>query len=604
MRFLDRLVPVRAMLLAALLATAACDGEPTAPDNKNAPYRDASRPVAERVADLLPRMSLDDKLGQMTQAERGSINPEDVTRYRIGSVLSGGGSVPRPNDRTGWVAMIDAFQQAARATPLGIPFIYGADAVHGHNNVAGATVFPHNIGLGATRDPDLMVRIGQVTAQEVAETGVHWTFAPCLCVVRDDRWGRSYESFSEAPDVVASMSTVITGLQGQKVMATAKHYLGDGGTTGGKDRGNTELSLEQLRALHLPPFAAAVKQNVASVMVSFSSWNGTKVHGSEQLITKVLKEELRFGGFVVSDWNGIDQIDGANGLSALDIRTAVNAGIDMAMVPEAWREFLRILKEEVEAGRVPMSRIDDANRRILTKKFEYGLFEQVKTGRNTDTFGSAEHRALAREAVAKSQVLLKNSGVLPLKPGKLFVAGRNADNTGNQSGGWTLTWQGRSGVVPGATSILQGIRDVAGPGAGITYAADGAGFDGSYDAAIAVIGETPYAEYEGDRPSGLPLHPDDLAVLGKLKAAGKPVIVVLVSGRPLDIAAQLPGWDAAIAAWLPGSEGAGVADVLFGDHKPTGKLPVSWPRSMAQLPINVGDASYDPLFPYGHGLGY
>ena len=588
---------IRLLLVLALLPAVACDGE-----SKPELYRDAARPVAERVADLLSRMSLDDKLGQMTQAERGSITPGDLTKYRIGSVLSGGGSVPRPNDRGGWVTMVDAFQQAARATPLGIPFVYGADAVHGHNNVAGATVFPHNIGLGATRDPDLAVRIGQATAQEVAETGVHWTFAPCLCVVRDGRWGRGYESFSESPDVVASMSAVITGLQGQNVMATAKHYLGDGGTTGGKDRGDTALTLEQLRALHLPPFAAAVRQNVASVMVSFSSWNGGKVHGSEQLITKLLKQELKFGGFVVSDWNGIDQIDGIEGLSAVDVRTAINAGIDLAMVPQAWREYLRLLKEEVEAGRVPMSRIDDANRRILTKKFEYGLFEQVKPGRNTDTFGSAEHRALARQAVAKSQVLLKNSGVLPLKPGKLFVAGRNADNTGNQSGGWTLTWQGRPGAVPGATSILQGIRDVAGSGATVTYAADGAGVDSSYDAAIAVIGETPYAEYEGDRPDGLPLHPDDLALLAKLKASGKPVIVVIVSGRPLDIAAQLPGWDAAIAAWLPGSEGAGVADVLFGKVKPSGKLPVTWPADGGQ-PANDGDGR-PALFPLGYGLTY
>ncbi|HZM81172.1 MAG TPA: glycoside hydrolase family 3 protein [Candidatus Limnocylindrales bacterium] len=600
MRFLHRLVAVGAVLLAA----AACDAKP-APDNKNAPYHDASRPVAERVADLLSRMSLEDKLGQMTQAERKSITPEQLTQYRLGSVLSGGGSVPQPNERSGWVTMVDAYQRAARATPLGIPFIYGADAVHGHNNVAGATIFPHNIGLGATRDPDLMVRIGQATAREVAQTGVHWTFAPCLCVVRDDRWGRGYESFGESPEVVSSMSAVITGLQGQNVMATAKHYLGDGGTTGGKDQGNAVLSLDELRAVHLPPYVAAVRHNVASVMISFSSWNGNKVHGSEQLITKVLKEELKFGGFVVSDWNGIEQIDGVRGLSASDVRSAVNAGIDMAMVPERWREFLGLLKDEVEAGRVPMSRIDDANRRILTKKFEYGLFDQPRTGSATNdggTFGSAAHRTLAREAVAKSQVLLKNSGILPLKPGKLFVAGRNADNTGNQSGGWTLTWQGGSGSVPGATSILQGIRDVAGPGSSVTYAADGSGIDGSYNAAIAVIGETPYAEYEGDSPGGLPLHRDDLAVLAKLKASGVPLVVLIVSGRPLDIGAQLPGWSAAIASWLPGSEGAGVADILFAKAKPSGKLPVTWPADGGQ-PANDGDGKA-ALFPFGYGLTY
>ncbi|GIH05639.1 beta-glucosidase [Rhizocola hellebori] len=593
------------LLVLVLLFTAAasCDDQPPQ-DTAQAPYRDASLPVAQRVADLMSRMSLADKLGQMTQAERGSITPSEVTEFRIGSVLSGGGSVPRPNDRGGWVAMVDAYQRAALATPLGIPFLYGADAVHGHNNVAGATVFPHNIGLGATRDADLVIRIGQAVAQEVAETGVHWTFAPCLCVARDDRWGRTYESFSEDPAVVASMSGIITGIQSQQVMATAKHYLGDGGTTGGKDQGDTQLSLEQLRAIHLPPFEAAVKRDVASVMVSFSSWNGDKVHGSEQLITKVLKDELKFGGFVVSDWNGMDQIDGVKGLSAVDVRTAINAGIDMAMVPQQWGEFLRLLKEEVDAGRVTMARIDDANRRILTKKIEYQLFEQVKTGRNTDTFGGAAHRALAREAVAKSQVLLKNSGVLPLKPraGKLFVAGRSADNTGNSSGGWTLSWQGGPGPVPGATSVLQGIREVAGPGAQITFAADGAGIDRSYSAAIAVIGELPYAEYQGDRPEGVRLDPGDVAVLASLKASGVPVIVVLISGRPMDVAAHLPGWDALVAGWLPGSEGAGVADVLFGRVSPTGKLPVAWPVDGGQ-PANTGDGKA-VLFPLGFGLTY
>jgi beta-glucosidase len=593
------------LVFALLFTTAASCGDTQTPaDGKNAPYRDASLSVAQRVEDLMPRMSLADKLGQMTQAERGSISPDEVTEFRIGSVLSGGGSVPRPNDRGGWVAMVDAYQQAALATPLGIPFIYGSDAVHGHNNVAGATIFPHNIGLGATRDADLAVKIGHATAQEVAETGVHWTFAPCLCVARDDRWGRTYESFSEMPEVVASMSAVITGIQSQKVMATAKHYLGDGGTTGGKDQGDTELSLQQLRAIHLPPFEAAVKHDVASVMVSFSSWNGAKVHGSQELITKLLKEELKFGGFVVSDWNGMDQIDGVKGLSAVDVRTAINAGIDMAMVPQQWRDFLRLLKDEVDAGRVPMARIDDAVRRILAKKFEYQLFEQLKTGRNTDTFGSAAHRALAREAVAKSQVLLKNSGVLPLKTGagKLFVAGKNADSTGGASGGWTLTWQGGTGAVPGATSVLQGIREVAGSGATVTFAADGSGIDRSYDAAIAVIGEKPYAEFEGDRPAGIPLDADDVALLASLKASGVPVIVVLISGRPMDVGAHLPGWNALVAAWLPGSEGAGVADVLFGRVKPTGKLPMTWPADGGQ-PANDGDGKA-ALFPFGFGLTY
>ncbi len=597
--------PLRPLLLitALLLATAAsCDSTPET--KVDGPFRDPKRPVAERVADHLARMSLDEKIGQMTQAERGSISPEEVTEFRVGSILSGGGSVPTPNNRGGWVAMVDAYQKAALATPLGIPFIYGSDAVHGHNNVTGATIFPHNIGLGATRDPQLAEAIGAATATEVAETGVHWTFAPCVCVARDDRWGRTYESFSEDPAIVASMSSVIKGLQSQHVMATAKHYLGDGGTTGGKDQGNTELSIEELRRIHLPPYEAAIKHNVASVMVSFSSWNGTKVHGSEFLITKLLKEELKFGGFVVSDWNGVDQIDGAPGLSASDVRTAINAGVDMVMAPAVWREFIQVLKAEVEAGRVPMSRIDDANRRILAKKFEFGLFERTKTDRDTAAFGSAPHRALARQAVAKSQVLLKNSGVLPLKPGtgRIFVAGKNADNVGNQSGGWTLTWQGSPGDVPGGTSILKGIREVAGSGATITYAQDGSGLDKSYDVAVVVIGEKPYAEFEGDRMEGTGLDGEDKAVLEKVRALGVPTVVVVVSGRPLEIGSHLGGWNAALAAWLPGTEGAGVADVLFGRQAPSGKLPMTWPADGGH-PANAGDGKA-ALFPLGFGLTY
>lgn len=593
-------------VVALLLTTAAaCDAEPAEP------FRDGARPVAERVNDLLGRMSLDEKLGQMTQAERASITAAEVKDYRIGSILSGGGSAPKPNDAGGWAEMIDAYQNAALATPLGIPMIYGADAVHGHNNVAGATIFPHNIGLGATRNPALVQEIGRATAQEVAGTGVHWTFAPCLCVARDDRWGRTYESFGEDPDLAASMTTIVTGFQGERlggdasILATAKHFVGDGGTIGGKDQGDTQVSEAELRAVHLPPFKAAVDRGVGSVMISFSSWNGTKVHASDFLITKVLKQELGFAGFVVSDWNGIEQIDGAKGLSAHDVRTAINAGIDMAMQPADWRAFIDLLREEVRAGRVAMTRIDDANRRILTKKFELGLFERQLTNRaHASTLGSATHRALARKAVAESLVLLKNSGGLlpvPAERKRIFVAGKNADDLGNQSGGWTLSWQGDSGGGAGGTTILQGIRDTVAPSATVTYAADGSGIDRSYDVAIAVIGERPYAEFEGDRPDGLALDALDLDTLSRLKAAGVPVVVVLVSGRPLDISGQMSGWDAVVAAWLPGSEGAGVADILFGKVKPVGKLPVTWPRD--SQPVNAEDGK-PALFPYGHGLTY
>ncbi|WP_395106061.1 glycoside hydrolase family 3 protein [Actinomadura sp. SCN-SB] len=577
-------------------------------------WQDTRRPVKDRVERLLARMSLDEKIGQMTQAERGSVTADDITRYRLGSVLSGGGSVPTPNTPEAWADMYDGFQRAALATPLRIPIIYGVDAVHGHNNVVGATIFPHNIGLGATRDPELARRIGAATAEEVAGTGLDWDFAPCLCVARNDRWGRTYESYGEVPELPSQMSSIIDGIQGHRlggsptsILATAKHYVGDGGTAGGVDQGDTRLSEAELRRVHLLPFRAAIKRGVGSVMISFSSWNGVKLHGHKYLITDVLKRELRFSGFVISDWNGIDQIDGQPGFTPEEVRTAVNAGIDMFMVPQEWRAFIDTLKAEVRAGRVPMSRIDDANRRILTKKIELGLFERPFTDRRyTRTVGSPQHRALARQAVAKSQVLLKNKGgVLPLdrRDNKIFVAGKNADDIGNQSGGWTITWQGSSGPITPGTTILEGIRQTAGRSSTVTYSKDGTGIDGSYKAAIAVVGETPYAEFEGDRPGAMGLDAEDLATIERLRASGVPVIVVLVSGRPLDIAAELPKWDALLAAWLPGTEGRGVADVLFGVTKPTGKLPSTWMKSASQQPINRGDGQ-KPLFPFGYGLTY
>ncbi|NGO73258.1 glycoside hydrolase family 3 protein [Streptomyces boncukensis] len=575
-------------------------------------YRNARLPVDQRVDDLLSRMTLDEKLGQMTQAERSALTPDrsDLAALGLGSVLSGGGSAPEENTPKGWADMYDGFQRTALTSRLGIPMIYGVDAVHGHGNVRGATVFPHHIGLGATRDPGLVRRIGRATAREVAGTGIDWNFAPCLCVARNDRWGRTYESYGENPALPAAMTTEISGLQHRLgrsgVLATAKHYIGDGGTTGGVDQGDTELSERELRAVHLPPFKKAVERGAGSVMVSFSSWNGKKLHGHRYLVTDVLKKELGFGGFVVSDWAGIDQIDGEEGFTGAEVRRAVNAGIDMVMVPHDYRKFLTLLRGEVDAGRIPVSRIDDANRRILAKKFELGLFERPFTDRSyTGDIGSPRHRALAREAVGASQVLLKNDGgVLPLKKdGKLFVAGKNADDIGNQSGGWTISWQGESGAITPGTTILDGIRAQTGPAGTVTYDREGDGVDGSYDAAVAVVGETPYAEGEGDRPGGMGLDEEDLATLKKLKASGVPVAVVLVSGRPLDIAGRLPGWDALLASWLPGTEGDGVSDVLFGDRRPTGKLPVTWMRDADQLPINAGDGQR-PLFPYGYGLTY
>ena len=577
------------------------------------PYQDPSLSVPARVADLLSRMSLSDKVGQMTQAERTAIGTADVTTYRVGSILSGGGSAPSPNTPTGWADMYDNFQHAALATPWGIPIIYGLDAVHGDNNVYGSTIFPHNIALGATRDPALVQQIGRATAEEVTGAGLDWTFSPCLCVARNDRWGRTYESFGETPDLVSSMVPVITGYQGAtlggpaSILATAKHYIGDGGTTNGTDQGNTQISEQELRAIHLPPFQAAVQAGVGAIMVSYSSWNGVKMSGNKYLLTDVLKGELGFKGFLVSDWAAIDQLDGQTGFTSQEVATAVNAGLDMIMVPTDYKTFIADLIADVQSGAVPQSRIDDAVSRILTKKFELGLFEHPLADRSyASTIGSQAHRSLARQAVRESQVLLKNAGgILPLAKtgGKIFVAGKNADDLGNQAGGWTISWQGASGnTIPG-TSILQGIRNTVGSGATVTYSRDGSGIDGSYRAAIAVIGETPYAEGKGDLPGSMGLDSTDLATLQRLKASGVPVITVLVSGRPLDIAAQLPDWQAFVESWLPGSEGEGVADVLFGDYNPTGRLPVTWPASAAQEPINVGDGQTG-LFPFGAGLSY
>jgi beta-glucosidase len=590
------------------------DGEdPTGAGPTRPPYLDPALPVAERVEDLLGRMSLPEKIGQLALVERNALDtPSDLTTYRIGAVLSGGGSTPARNDPAGWADMYDEFQDAALATPLGIPIIYGTDAVHGHNNVYGATIFPHNVGLGATRDPRLVAEIGRATAVEMTGTGLDWNFAPCLCVARDNRWGRVFESYSEDPALVSELTSYIEGLQGESlaeptsVLATAKHYLGDGGTTGGVDQGDTALSEAALREIHLPPFAEAVRRGVGSVMISYSSWNGDELHGHRYLITDLLKGELGFAGFVVSDLAGIDQLDGREGFTGEEIATALNAGVDMVMLRGDYVRFTELLGEEVAAGRVPIGRLDDANRRILTKKLELGMFERPYADRAyAAEIGSDAHRALARRAVAASQVVLKNDGPLPLSPdtGRIFVAGRNADDIGNQAGGWTITWQGGSGPVTPGTTILEGIRQASSGASTVTYQPDGTGIDGSYDVAVAVVGETPYAEWEGDRPGGVVLDEADLATLDRLGAAGVPLVVVLVSGRPMDVAGLLAGWNALVAAWLPGTEGGGVADVLFGAVAPTGRLPMTWPADPGQLPINDGDGQR-PLFPYGFGLGY
>ncbi|BAC70419.1 glycosyl hydrolase [Streptomyces avermitilis] len=598
-------------------------------DAHGLPYLDPKLPVKKRVADLVSRMSLEEKAGQMTQAERGALTAQgDIAAYDLGSLLSGGGSTPTPNTPEAWAKMIDAFQLRAQATRFQIPLIYGVDAVHGHNNLTGATIMPHNIGIGASRDPGIARRTGAVTAAEVRATGIPWDFAPCLCVTRDERWGRSYESFGEDPALVKSMETVIQGLQGardgkdlkddDKVLATAKHFVGDGGTAYGSsttgtytiDQGVTKVTRQELEAVQLAPYQTAVDRGIGSVMPSYSSLDilgdgqgAVKMHARADMINGVLKDRMGFDGFVISDWKAIDQIPGDY---ASDVRTSINAGLDMIMVPYEYKDFRTTLIDEVKAGRVSQKRVDDAVSRILTQKFKLGLFEKPYADTSgASRIGSSAHRAVAREAAAESQVLLKNAGgVLPLKKSqKVYVAGSNADDLGNQTGGWTITWQGSSGKHTDGTTILDGMRKAAGSGGAVTYSKDASAPTSGYDVGVVVVGETPYAEGVGDVGNGndLELTAADKAAVDKVCGAMK-CAVLIVSGRPQLIGDRLGDIDALVASWLPGTEGDGVADVLYGKRAFTGQLPVTWPKSEAQLPINVGDTTYDPQFPYGWGL--
>lgn len=568
---------------------------------------------------LLAKMTLREKIGQMVQADSGALNsPRDVTKYQLGSVLSGGNSNPPDgNSAIAWAEFIAGFKAAALDTRLRIPLLYGIDAVHGHNNVLGAVIFPHNIGLGATRDPRLVEKASRVTAAEMLATGANWDFAPCIAVVRDERWGRTYESFGESPELVAELgAAAVRGLQGAKlgrksVLACAKHYVGDGGTLGGKDQGDLRASEEDLRAIHLRPYLDSIKAGVGSIMVSFSSWNGEKLHGHRRLLTDVLKGELGFEGFLVSDWAAIDQLPG-------DYRSAIersiNAGLDMVMIPAGpgaknnYVEFIDLLSGLVARGRVPMQRIDDAVRRILRVKIAMKLEARpsMPSPAEIASVGSAKHRAIARECVRKSMVLLKNeNAVLPLRKrgSRIVVAGRLANDLGSQCGGWTIDWQGARGpVTTGGTTILDGIREVAGEGTTMFYSPFAKGLPEA-DVALVVVGETPYAEFFGDRKD-LRLDRQDRIVIERCRKAGLPVVLIVVSGRPLILGSALDECAAVVAAWLPGSEGGGVADVLFGEAHFTGRLPVTWPETMAQIPINAGDSGYAPAFPFGFGLQY
>jgi beta-glucosidase len=642
---------VLATLAGGALAAALLQPASPAAGDDPLPYQDPTQPTDVRVADLLGRMSLAEKIGQMAQAERIDVDadPSLITENYLGSVLSGGGSVPDPNTPEAWADMVDRYQEAALATPLGIPLLYGVDAVHGHANLLGATVFPHNIGLGATRDPALVERIAHITAEETRATGPQWAFAPCLCVARDDRWGRTYESFGETPELVISMETAIDGLQGEpgeldqpdRVLASAKHFAGDGLTAWGTgegdytlDQGINRVSREEFDELALSPYVPAIHEHhVGTIMPSFSSvdWtedglgNPIKMHANGELLTDWLKEEQGFEGFVISDWRAIRQIPGTY---AEQVEAAVNAGVDMFMEPiqapnnpTGWNQFITTLTQLVTDGDVSMERIDDAVSRILTAKFELGLFEHPMTDRtHLDEVGSAAHRRVARQAVAQSQVLLRNKGhALPLKPKRdVYVAGSNADNIGNQAGGWTLTWQGGStNVIPG-TTVLDGIEKAA--TGDVVFSANAAKPIPRKAHGVVVVGETPYAEGFGDvggpqwaydpGDNGVPrpkqtmrLSEADTTAVEKVCARTVSCTVLVVSGRPMVIPpVLLKRIDALVASWLPGSEGTGVADVLYGKRPFTGKLPVSWPRTVAQEPINVGDEDYDPLYRYGFGL--
>jgi beta-glucosidase len=570
---------------------------------------------------LVAKMTLEEKVGQMTQAEQDALkDPADLENLFIGSVLSGGSSDPKEgNSLKAWTDLYDRIQVHSAKTRLKIPILYGIDAVHGHNNVIGAVVFPQEIGLGATRNAALVEQMARVTAEEVRATGIQWVFAPCVTVPQDIRWGRTYEGFSEDPAVVSVLGeAAVRGYQGNdlsnplSVVACAKHYMGDGGTAFGSaktglDQGDTRVDEATLRRIHMQGYISTVKAGVGTIMPSYSSWNGVKVSASKRLLTEILKQELGFQGFLISDYNAIDQIDPDFKKS---VGISINAGMDMAMTPTRYREFITVLKELVKDGTVPMSRIDDAVTRILRVKLAMGMMDagrsQLADRGLQKSFGSPEHRKVARQAVRESLVLLKNQNkVLPISKSaaRIHVAGKSADDIGNQCGGWTIDWQGKSGnITTGGTTLLAAIKSAVSPNTKVTYSTDGKGAEGA-TLGVVVIGETPYAEMRGDR-ADLALSAEDVAVVANMKKAGIPVVAVLYSGRPMIIGNVLDKVDAFVAAWLPGTEGAGMTDVLFGDYKPTGKLSYAWPRSMKQVALHSGDKGYDPLFAFGYGLGY
>ncbi|MDG1447061.1 MAG: glycoside hydrolase family 3 N-terminal domain-containing protein, partial [Porticoccaceae bacterium] len=590
--------------------------------------------VDAAVAIILAEMTLAEKVGQMVQAEISEVSAAQVRDYNLGSVLNGGGSWPNGKNSSlaDWVNLADSYYQASTDTSdggVGVPLIWGTDAVHGHNNVIGATIFPHNIGLGAANNPSLMRQIGEATALEVAATGIDWVFAPTLAAVRNDSWGRTYEGYSEDPEIVkAYAGEIVTGLQGDSsdrfgpghVIATAKHFIGDGGTQNGVDQGNTVVTEAELRNIHGQGYLTALAAGAQTVMASYNSWNGSKLHGNQYLLTDVLKQQMGFDGFVIGDWNGHGQVPGCGDAECAQ---AIMAGVDMIMVPFAWQSFIANTIAQVENGTISLSRIDDAVTRILRVKLRAGFADKVKPSErthanNSTLIGAAAHRTIARQAVRESLVLLKNSdNILPLAPNaSVLVAGSGANNIGQQSGGWTITWQGTGNSnsnFPGATSIYAGIQSAVNAAGGTTSLSANGSFTGTApDVAIVVFGESPYAEGVGDLNSleyqlG---NKSDLALLQSLRDQNIPVVSIFLTGRPLWVNAELNASNAFVAAWLPGTEGAGIADVIFKTsagathHDFSGKLSFSWPNSADQLAVNRNDSTYDPLFAYGFGLTY
>ncbi|XP_076890164.1 uncharacterized protein LOC143541153 [Bidens hawaiensis] len=595
-------------------------------------YKDPKQRIGVRIKDLMKRMTLEEKIGQMTQADRSVVTNDIIKKYFLGSVLTVPipGSLPaeQASPKT-WVDMVNDLQKGALSTRLGIPLIYGIDAVHGHSNVYKATIFPHNIGLGVTRDPVLLKKIGAATALEVRATGIQYTFSPCIAVCRDPRWGRCYESYSEDPKIVKLMTDIIPGLQGDiptgsrkgvpfvggqtKIAACAKHYLGDGGTHLGKDQGNTIIDEKGLFSIHMPAYLDSIIKGVSAIMTSYSSWNGVKMHTNRYLVTDYLKNTLNFRGFVISDFQGIDRItDPPKANYTYSIVAGMNAGIDMFMIGFTYQEFITRLTYLVKNKFIPMSSVDDAVKRILRVKFTMGLFENPLADYSMAKYlGSQEHRDLAREAVRKTLVLLKNgksldNPLLPLskKASKILVAGSHADNLGYQCGGWTIQWQGVSGNnLTIGTTILSAIKVAVEPTTQVVYNEnpDDAFINSNkFDYAIVVVGEPPYAETFGDS-SNLTIPEPGPSTIKRVCGSVK-CVVVLITGRPVVVQPNVETIDALVAAWLPGTEGQGVTDVLFGDYGFTGKLARTWFKSVDQLPMNVGDPHYDPLYPFGFGL--